>query len=85
MASIWFKPENTTGFLESPVFHTDDNSGFYSTRNLYFYARIYLDSNEMSGVQTLLTVLGDHGSDFSSYRMSVKPCTLSAGMQARLA
>ena len=67
MASIWFKPENTSGYLESPVFHTNDDAGFYSTRNLYFYARIYLDSNEMSEVQTLLTVLGDHDTDFSNY------------------
>ena len=68
MAGIWFKPENSQGCLVSP--HTDytTDEGFYPTRKIYFYARLYIDDSHADELMYLASVLCNFSLTPGSYR-----------------
>ena len=70
MAALWFSPENSFGHLESADANGSTDTGFYSSKNLYFHCLLYLDSSSADKQVPLLTLLGGSSPAPTGLRLS---------------
>ncbi len=67
MSSLWFAPDNVYGNFHASYNYGEDFS-FNSSRNLYFYAKIYLDESTTDKSIPLLSILDQNGNlSFSTF------------------